>query len=79
MLTIADGSNTVVNLVPSATPFTTDVDNSEEFFAPVRSQSGNIEILGEISDVEPLLSSNPANRLVTLNGTEGSTTTFRSK
>lgn len=79
VLTIADGSNTVVNLVPSATPFTTDVDNSEEFFAPVRSQSGNIEILGEISDVEPLLSSNPANRLVTLNGTEGSTTTLRWK
>ena len=79
VLTIADGSNTVVNLLPSATPFTTDVDNSEEFFAPIRSQSGNIEILGEISDVEPLLSSNPANRLVTLNGTEGSTTTLRWK
>lgn len=79
VLTIADGSNTVVNLVPSATPFTTDVDNSEEFFAPVRSQSGNIEILGEISDVEPLLSSTPADRLVTLHGTEGSTTTLRWK
>lgn len=79
VLTIADGSNTVVNLVPSATPFVTDVDNSEEFFAPVRAQSGNIEILGEISDVEPLLSSNPADRLVTLNGTEGSTTTLRWK
>lgn len=79
VLTIADGSNTVVNLTPSAVPFVTDVDNSEEFFAPVRSQSGNIEILGEISDIEPLLSSNPANRLVTLNGTEGSTTTLRWK
>ena len=79
VLTIADGSNTVVNLTPSAVPFVTDVDNSEEFFAPVRSQSGNIEILGEISDVEPLLSSNPADRLVTLNGTEGSTTTLRWK
>lgn len=79
VLTIADGSNTVVNLIPSAVPFVTDVDNSEEFFAPVRSQSGNIEILGEISDVEPLLSSDPASRLVTLNGTEGSTTTLRWK
>lgn len=79
VLTIADGSNTVVNLTPSAVPFVTDVDNSEEFFAPVRSQSGNIEILGEISDVEPLLSSDPASRLVTLNGTEGSTTTLRWK
>ena len=79
VLTIADGSNTVVNLTPSAVPFVTDVDNSEEFFAPVRAQSGNIEILGEISDVEPLLSSNPADRLVTLNGTEGSTTTLRWK
>lgn len=79
VLTIADGSNSVVNLVPSATPFTTDVDNSEEFFAPVRAQNGTIEILGEISDVEPLLSSNPADRLVTLNGTEGSTTTLRWK
>lgn len=79
VLTIADGSNTVVNLTPSAVPFVTDCDNSEEFFAPVRAQSGNIEILGEISDVEPLLSSNPADRLVTLNGTEGSTTTLRWK
>lgn len=79
VLTIADGSNTVVNLTPSAVPFVTDVDNSEEFFAPVRSQSGNIEILGEISDVEPLLSSTPADRLVTLHGTEGSTTTLRWK
>lgn len=79
VLTIADGSSTAVNLTPSAVPFVTDVDNSEEFFAPVRSQSGNIEILGEISDVEPLLSSNPADRLVTLNGTEGSTTTLRWK
>lgn len=79
VLTIADGSSTVVNLTPSAVPFVTDVDNSEEFFAPVRAQSGNIEILGEISDVEPLLSSNPADRLVTLNGTEGSTTTLRWK
>lgn len=79
VLTIADGSSTVVNLTPSAVPFVTDVDNSEEFFAPVRAQSGNIEILGEISDVEPLLSSNPADRLVTLYGTEGSTTTLRWK
>lgn len=79
VLTIADGSNMVVNLTPSAVPFVTDVDNSEEFFAPVRAQSGNIEILGEISDVEPLLSSNPADRLVTLNGTEGNTTTLRWK
>lgn len=79
VLTIADGSNTVVNLTPSAVPFVTDVDNSEEFFTPVRAQSGNIEILGEISDVEPLLSSDPASRLVTLNGTEGSTTTLRWK
>ena len=79
VLTIDDGSNTVVNLTPSATPFTTDIDNSEDFFAPVRSQSGTIEIVGEVSDVEPLLSSHPASRLVTLEGTEGSTTTLRWK
>lgn len=79
VLTIADGSNTVVNLTPSATPFETDVDSSDEFFSPVRAQSGNIEIVGEISDVEPLLSSDPASRLVTLEGTEGSTTTLRWK
>ena len=78
-LTIADGSNTVVNLTPSATPFTTDIDNSEDFFAPVRAQSGTIEIVGEVSDVTPLLSSDPASRLVTLYGTEGSTTTLRWK
>lgn len=79
VLTIADGSNTVVNLTPSATPFTTDIDNSEDFFAPVRAQSGTIEIVGEVSDVTPLLSSDPASRLVTLEGTEGSTTTLRWK
>lgn len=79
VLTIADGSNTVVNLTPSATPFTTDIDNSEDFFAPVRTQSGTIEIVGEVSDVEPLLSSVPASRLVTLQGTEGNTTTLRWK
>ena len=79
VLTIADGSSTVVNLTPSATPFETDVDSSDEFFSPVRTQSGNIEIVGEISDVEPLLSSDPASRLVTLEGTEGSTTTLRWK
>lgn len=79
VLTIADGSSTVVNLTPSATPFETDVDSSDEFFSPVRAQSGNIEIVGEISDVEPLLSSDPASRLVTLEGTEGSTTTLRWK
>lgn len=79
VLTIADGSSTVVNLTPSATPFETDVDSSDEFFSPVRTQSGNIEIVGEISDIEPLLSSDPASRLVTLYGTEGSTTTLRWK
>ena len=79
VLTIADGSSTVVNLTPSATPFETEVDSSEEFYTPIRSQSGNIEIVGEISDVEPLLSSDPASRLVTLEGTEGSTTTLRWK
>lgn len=79
VLTIADGNSTVVNLTPSATPFETDVDSSDEFFSPVRTQSGNIEIVGEISDVEPLLSSDPASRLVTLHGTEGSTTTLRWK
>lgn len=79
VLTIADGSSTVVSLTPSATPFETDVDSSDEFFSPVRTQSGNIEIVGEISDIEPLLSSDPASRLVTLYGTEGSATTLRWK
>lgn len=79
VLTISDGSNTVVNLTPSATPFSTDVDNSEDFFAPVRAQNGTVEIVGEVSDVEPLLASDPASRLVTLHGTEGSTTTLRWK
>lgn len=79
VLTIADGSSTVVNLTPSATPFTTGVDNSEDFFTPVRAQNGTIEIVGEVSDVEPLLSSDPASRMVTLLGTEGNTTTLRWK
>lgn len=79
VLTISDGSSTIINLTPSAAPFETDVDNSEDFYTPIRSQSGSIEIVGEISDVEPLLSSDPASRLVTLEGTDGNATTLRWK
>lgn len=66
VLDIVDGENEVTTLTPSAQPFVTQTDNSEDLFLPIRSQTGNIGILGEVADMEALLASSPEERLVTL-------------
>ena len=61
-----DGSwSGVTNLQAGETPFTTDEDNSEDFFAPIRTQSGTLQICTVLDDgsrisLEELL---PANNI----------------
>lgn len=45
-----DYSGNPIQLMPGATPFKTEEDNSEDFFAPIRSQSGNIEVCTRMPD-----------------------------
>ena len=66
VLDIDDGQVEVTTLTPSAQPFVTQTDNSDDFFMPVRSQTGNIGILGEVPDMEALLAASPEDRPVTL-------------
>ena len=65
-LSIDDGVSGTTALTPSANPFVTEVDNSDDFFAPVREQTGNIGLLGEVDILEGLLASSPADRPVVL-------------
>lgn len=65
-LSITDGSSGTTALTPSATPFVTQVDQSEDFFEPVREQTGNIGILGEVGVLEGLLAASPEDRPVVL-------------
>lgn len=66
-LTITDGSNTTTDMPTGAQPFVTQVKSSDgELWTPVRPQTGNISILGEVVDAESLLASNPEDRVVTL-------------
>lgn len=65
-LSITDGVSGTTALTPSATPFVTQVDQSEDFFEPVREQTGNIGILGEVGVLEGLLSASPEDRPVVL-------------
>ena len=65
-LSITDGVSGTTALTPSATPFVTQVDQSEDFYEPVREQTGNIGILGEVDVLEGLLASSPEDRPVVL-------------
>ena len=76
VLSINDGVSGTTALVPSATPFVTEVDNSEEFFYPVREQTGNIGIHGDVSTITGLLSSSPVDRPVTLTATKNDTSSI---
>ena len=72
VLSIDDGvSGDPVALVPSAQPFVTQTDSNEDLFTPLRPQTGNIGILGEVSDMEALLASSPVDRPVTLVASQG--------
>lgn len=76
VLTITDGSDTTTALTPAAQPFVTEVAQDDDFFAPVREQTGNITIVGEVNAMEGLLASTPEDRVVTLTATNsGSTST----
>lgn len=65
-LDLYNDSEDYVELRASTMPFYTEVNNSDDFFFPVREQTGNIGIKGEVSDIENLLASYPANRPFTL-------------
>lgn len=75
VLTIADGSDTTTSLTPGAQPLVTQVKDDEDLFAPVRPQTGNISIVGEVNVAEALLASNPEARAVTVTATANNTTT----
>lgn len=73
VLSIADGQSAVTQLTPSAQPFVTQTDTSDDIFQPVRPQTGNIGILGEVADMEALLATTPVQRPVTLTAMNGDT------
>lgn len=52
-----EGTFTPVQLTAGPTPFVTDEDNSEDFFAPVRSQSGTLQVCTKL----------PSGGMITLN------------
>lgn len=70
-------------LVPSVVPFVTDVNNSNDFYEPIREQTGSINILGEVSVINGLLAASPAQRPVrlqasrTINGISQTTTVWK--
>lgn len=67
ILTIDDGSNTVVNLTPAAEPFTTSIQESDDLFTPIRTSNGYIRIVVDsVEDIADLVGSSPLSRPVTL-------------
>ena len=67
ILTIDDGSNTVVNLTPAAEPFTTSIQESDDLFTPIRTSNGYIRIVVDsVDDIADLVGSSPLSRHVTL-------------
>jgi hypothetical protein len=67
-LTIEDVSASVVDLVAGASPFTTNIDDSDDVWEPIRIQSGNIQIEGDVDDLIGLVDGKPASRRVHLSG-----------
>ena len=59
-------SSTSASLQAGVTPFVTEVANSDDFFYPVREQTGSIGIVGEVSALESLMANVPKNSPVTL-------------
>lgn len=74
-LEIEDGSNTVTELTAGANPFVTATDDSDDVWSPIRATSGNIQIVGEVSDLNGLVQGTPASRRVTLKKLSGSNET----
>ena len=65
-LEIDDGSNVTTPMTPSANPFVTSGDDSQDMFTPIRYQTGSIGIVGTLSELEHLIGSYPLQRPVTL-------------
>lgn len=67
ILTIDDGSNTVINLTPAAEPFTTSIQESDDIFTPIRTSNGYIRIVVDsVDDITDLVGSSPKRRPVLL-------------
>jgi len=81
-LSIGGGTGTAVALKGGAKPFTTQEDNSEDMFTPVRTQSGYIRIVDDgyaadgttAFDWKDLIPATDTSRPVTLTHVEGNTT-----
>lgn len=65
-LEIQDGMDEVRRLVGGASPFVTSTDDDDDFFAAVRSTTGAICVIGDVAEVEELVTGVPADKLVEL-------------
>lgn len=63
---IGDGSQTVTSLTPGVTPFVLNTDQDDDLFCPIRTQSGNIQIVEESVDIDDVIGDNPFARPVSL-------------
>lgn len=70
-LEIEDGSSAVVDLIGSAEAFVSYVGDDDDVFASVRVSTGMIGIVGEVGDLEGLITGVPAERRVTLYDGDG--------
>ena len=66
VLQIEDGSNTTTDMVGGASPFVTEMDDDEDIFCKVRTQSGNIRVVVDsVADLADLVGHYPSERMVT--------------
>lgn len=63
---IGDGSNSVTTLTPAVRPFVLNTDEDNDLFRPIRTQSGNIQIVADSVDIDDVIGQNPFARPVTL-------------
>lgn len=70
-LEIEDESSAVVDLTGAASPFVCHVADDDDMFASVRSSTGMIGIVGDVDDLEGLITGVPAERRVTLYDGDG--------
>lgn len=65
-LTIEDGAEQSTEMLAGVEAFTTQMDDDNDVFCPVRTQSGNIQIVGGVDDVVELMAAQPKDRKVEL-------------
>lgn len=67
ILTIQDERNDTVDMVPGGEPFMTSIQQTTEFFTPIRTASGYIRVEADsVDDVADLVGSTPLRRAVEL-------------